>query len=238
MKLLGLSNAKTIKGEKTQGVLTGILYLVPAKLKDTLASYDHDFIVDEKTANKDLCPSRSEGCTSACLFTAGRGRMTPVLKARTKKTLMFHQEREKFLTILKDDIGKLQRKAQRAGLIPAVRLNGTSDIKWHKIAPSLFTDFPEVRFYDYTKHPVSTWPSIANYDITFSRSEVNDFHVLEALKAGKRAAIVFDKVPDTYKGFAVIDGDEDDVRFNDPQGVIIGLKAKGLARKDTSGFVV
>jgi hypothetical protein len=36
----------------------------------------------------------------------------------------------------------------------------------------------------------------------------------------------------------VIDGDANDLRFLDPTGVIVGLKAKGAAKKDTSGFVV
>jgi hypothetical protein len=36
----------------------------------------------------------------------------------------------------------------------------------------------------------------------------------------------------------VFDGDDTDLRFLDPTGVIVGLKAKGRARKDTSGFVI
>ena len=36
----------------------------------------------------------------------------------------------------------------------------------------------------------------------------------------------------------VINGDKTDMRFKDPVGVIVGLKAKGKARKDTSGFVI
>jgi hypothetical protein len=35
----------------------------------------------------------------------------------------------------------------------------------------------------------------------------------------------------------VFNGDESDLRFLDPQGVIVGLYAKGKAKKDTSGFV-
>ena len=41
--------------------------------------------------------------------------------------------------------------------------------------------------------------------------------------------------PVTYK---VVDGDQDDLRFFDEKNVIVGLKAKGEARKDTSGFVI
>jgi hypothetical protein len=51
-------------------------------------------------------------------------------------------------------------------------------------------------------------------------------------------ATVFDQVPATYKGRPVIDADETDLRFLDPKGVIAGLKAKGRAKKDYSGFVI
>jgi hypothetical protein len=39
------------------------------------------------------------------------------------------------------------------------------------------------------------------------------------------------------KSFPVINGDETDLRFLDAKGVIVGLRAKGKARKDTTGFV-
>jgi hypothetical protein len=38
-------------------------------------------------------------------------------------------------------------------------------------------------------------------------------------------------------GMSVVDGDADDLRFLDGRGVVVGLKAKGPAKKDTSGFV-
>jgi len=44
-------------------------------------------------------------------------------------------------------------------------------------------------------------------------------------------------MPETYNGLPVFNGDESDLRFLDPQGVIVGLYAKGKAKKDTSGFV-
>ena len=50
-------------------------------------------------------------------------------------------------------------------------------------------------------------------------------------------AVVFHDVPDHYHGVIVIDGDNHDMRFLAPTGVIVGLKAKGPAKKDTSGFV-
>jgi len=50
-------------------------------------------------------------------------------------------------------------------------------------------------------------------------------------------AVVFDRLPEEYMGKPVFNADDTDLRFLDPKGVILGLKAKGRAKKDTSGFV-
>jgi hypothetical protein len=55
---------------------------------------------------------------------------------------------------------------------------------------------------------------------------------------GGNVAVVFDKLPSTWKGYPVINGDESDLRFLDPKNVIVGLKAKGKGKKDASGFVI
>ena len=46
------------------------------------------------------------------------------------------------------------------------------------------------------------------------------------------------ELPKTWKGRKVIDSDLHDLRLLDKKGVICGLRAKGKARKDKSGFVV
>ena len=43
---------------------------------------------------------------------------------------------------------------------------------------------------------------------------------------------------DTFEGLPVVSGDKDDLRFQDPPRHVVGLTAKGQAKKDTSGFVV
>jgi len=56
--------------------------------------------------------------------------------------------------------------------------------------------------------------------------------VAEALLQGMNVTVVYDRIPEgTYSA------DEDDLRFLDGQVGIIGLKAKGRAKKDTTGFV-
>src|SRR5262249_25256337 len=138
------------------------------------------------------------------------------------------------------------------GLTPVVRLNGTSDLPWHMLrlndGRTVMETFPDIQFYDYTKHPQRAalgakggLPS--NYAVTFSRSEENGADVDRVLAAGANTAVVFttrkgQALPDTYRGVRVVDGDHDDLRFLDPHNVVVGLRAKGKARRDTSGFVV
>jgi hypothetical protein len=225
MKLLTTQNYKTTKGEKL-GIMTGILYLAPAKI-----------------SGYEVCPRRSEGCTKSCLYSAGRGAFNTVQKSRVAKTKMFFEQRDAFMNQLRKDIKSLVNKANKQNMIPAIRLNGTSDIEWTRLG--VVEEFPDVQFYDYTKvlnRVTKERPS--NYHITFSKNESNDVECLAAIKAGVNVAVVFDTkkgedLPDTWNGAPVYDGDDTDVRFLDPKGgYVIGLRAKGKARKDQTGFVV
>lgn len=225
MKLLTTQNYKTTKGEKL-GVLTGILYLAPAKI-----------------SGYEVCPKRSAGCTEACLYTAGMGAFSTVQLARINKTKMFFEDRDTFMDQLRRDIKALVKKAEKLNMTPAIRLNGTSDIEWTRF--TLMNEFPNVQFYDYTKvlnRLTKDLPS--NYHLTFSQNEVNAFEVVTALNSGFNAAVVFgvkrgEEMIKEWNGFPVYDGDDTDLRFMDPKGgYVIGLRAKGKARKDTSGFVI
>lgn len=217
------NNAKTYKGQK-QGYLTGILYLAPAN-----------------ESGYETCPGRSKGCTASCLFTAGRGVFENVKAGRIAKTKRFFEDREYFMYDLAEAIDTLVRRAETKGLTPCVRLNGTSDIDWERVpfgeCENIMEAYPDVQFYDYTKR-LDRGPLPDNYHLTFSRSESNGHKVSEAFAAGMNVAIVFEEVPTTYQGVPVISGDDDDLRFLDPECVVVGLKAKGKARQDDSGFVV
>jgi hypothetical protein len=228
-KLLGINtNYKTIKSEKV-GVLTGIIYMSPYNL-----------------SGKNVCPGASAGCAAACLNTAGRGAMNVVQAARLKKTQRFFQDRQQFLWDLVNEISALRRKAKAKGMKAAVRLNGTSDLPYERYkirdtGKNIMQLFPDVQFYDYTKleNRIVGQQLPANYHLTFSRAEDND-HKLDAVLEHTSAAVVFSgELPETWRGYPVIDGDEHDARFTDAgAGVIIGLTAKGKARHDASGFVV
>ena len=227
--LLSIGNdAKTVKGEK-QGYLTGILYLAPA---------------NESGVN--VCPFSSPACRHDCLYTAGMGSFENVKAARIAKTRFFHRDRAAFLEQLGIEIVKLQAKAGRAKMTPCVRLNGTSDIEFHKLAGGeLMARHSDVQFYDYTPNHVRyiAWMEgklPPNYHLTFSRKEDNEPVAKSIASSGGNVAVVFaDKAfPETYFGRPVVNGDDSDLRFLDPKGVIVALSAKGKAKKDASGFVV
>lgn len=228
--LLSISaDSKTIKGEKI-GYLTGILYLAPA----TVTKYN-------------TCSmAKLAQCDKACLYSAGRGAFSNVQQSRIDKTLYFFEAREQFMLQLAANIVVLIKKAEKLGLKPLVRLNGTSDIRWESIPfeyhANIMEAFPNVQFYDYTKD-ANRKDIPANYDLTFSYSGVDSFapYVKKAQSKGMRMAVVFRKestIPVFFKGIKVVSGDNSDVRHLDDQGVIVGLYAKGAAKHDTSGFVV
>lgn len=229
-RLLTVENAKTSKGESL-GYITGILYLAPA---DESVEY----------GGKNLCPFASRGCAAACLFSAGRGRFEKVRKARIAKTLHYVHNNEEFMNNLRNSIKRIVRLAKRSNAKPCIRLNGTSDILWERTG--IMAEFPDVQFYDYTKSPKRAFDYDrgllpANYHLTFSRSEENGDVVAEVIADTQtNVAVVFatKNLPETYMGLKVIHGANHDLRFLDEKGVIVGLKAKGKAKKDTSGFVV
>jgi len=225
-KLLSTANPKIQKGT-AKGYLSFILHLAPSDL-----------------SGRNTCPKATPGCTAACLNTAGRGGMfkrgettNVIQRARIRKTEYFFNDRAAFMDDLVTDIMKAVNYARRKGLKPVFRLNGTSDLSWEKYptrygAKNIFDQFPTLQFYDYTKVLGRKVKDIPNYHLTFSAADGNDSDVAEALLQGMSVATVFDKIP-----AGVYSADEDDLRFLDPRGIVLGLKAKGRAKKDTSGFV-
>lgn len=209
------ADAKTVKGEK-QGYLTAIFYGAPHTLGGGVT----------------LCPFSTKGCRYACLYTAGHGATNFVQQRRLAKTEFYLNEPDEFMSQLEDEITKFVKQAERKNMIPAVRLNGTTDIKWEETG--ILQKFPNLQFYDYTKYPASLRKAIpSNYHITYSYSESPKAvqRSIEWMGRGANTAVVFSGgLPFTFQGRLVIDGDLSDLRFTDPQGVIVGLKTKGKAR--------
>jgi hypothetical protein len=239
MKLLSVGNPKVLKGIK-QGYNTYILHLAPANL-----------------SGYETCPKRTTGCTAACLNTAGRGGMfkkgettNNIQKARIRKAKMFFENRAEFMADLVKDIELAIKQSEKKGLIPVFRLNGTSDLSFEKyevirngvLYRNIFSAFADNIFYDYTKILGRKIANIPNYSLTFSAADGNDNDVAKAITQGYNIATVFGikktlPMPDSYLGLPVFNGDESDLRFLDPKQVIVGLYAKGKAKKDETGFV-
>lgn len=229
--LLGVgNNAKTIKGDGSE-YMTSIKYMKPFKT-----------VYQGKVHN--LCAMADKAkCWKPCLYEAGRGQMNVVQRGRERKTMFYLSDRIGFMDALIKDITVFSRRCTNKAIQPCVRLNGTSDIQYEKTG--IMEQFPEVQFYDYTKIVKRAYAKLpANYHLTLSYSEADPEYAEQVLQAvrdtGVNAAVVFrHKLPKTFKGLRVINGDKDDLRFLDPKGVVVGLIAKGKkAKADTSGFVI
>ncbi len=189
MKLLTDKNAKIDKSNKSgQGYLSVLMHLAPYTL-----------------SGHNVCPQASAGCAAACLNTAGRGAYQNVQDARIKRTKLFFDDRAAFMAQLKDELDAFVRKCNKLNLKPAVRLNGTSDLKWEELEKGLFAQYPMIQFYDYTKITKrmlrfcdGKLPN--NYHLTFSRSESNDKAVKDVIDAGGNVAVVFhNELPRKWK---------------------------------------
>ena len=225
-KLLSVSNdAKTIKGEK-YGYRTHVLYFAAAD-----------------TSGHEVCHWRNAECTKVCLDTAGRGNMLSVKTARIKKTRRYFADKKKFISDLKEEIETTAASATRAGYIPVYRLDGTSDLG---LAQRIAPEFPTLQFYDYTNN--FKRKPLANWDITYSYDGFNWDKCEEKLSGldytknvgpMSRIAMVFrDSLPQTYRGWPVVDGDQSDLRFLDKKSVIVGLKIKGGKKRIAPNFFV
>lgn len=239
-RLLTHTNPKLAKGEK-RGYRSAVLHLAP----HTLSGFN-------------VCPAATAGCSAACLNTAGRGGIglqrngtNTIQEARKRRTLEFFGDRPAFMGRLTHELELFFEQCRRDGFKPAVRLNGTSDIRWETVpvdgAPHVMGLFPHVPFYDYTKL-ANRRGLPANYHLTYSLAEgpVSWKGHLAALENGMNVAVVLSgcgesrfprPFPAKWNGRRLIDGDTSDLRFLDPRGVYVGLRAKGRAKTDTTGFV-
>lgn len=254
------ANPKTVKGQK-RGYMTAILYLAPAE-----------------SAGFNVCPmAKLAGCIAGCLNTAGHGGMhkttfapygvelpeNNVQRARIARTRFYVEHRAAFFLQLEREIIRFVKRAEKKGLTPCIRLNGTSDILWEKERAefgahlertdcTIFERFEEIQFYDYTKIAKRferTMP--ANYYLCLSYSEASTVYALRCMDAAKKygaSLVVVARDEETKRDVMIdfanqldvdcVDGDEHDLRFTDTPGAVVVLKAKGSARKDTSGFVI
>ena len=230
--LLTVANPKTLKSLKG-GYYTAIQHFAPSKL-----------------SGHNVCEYATGECIRFCLNKAGRAGILPhgsttnhIQEARKARTRFFFENPFGYHEQLMKECQAHVRRSKRLGLLPAFRLNGTSDISWEQQNPGLFWRLSDCQFYDYTKnlerhHRFLRGWGVRNYHLTFSRSEKNHDECLEILRLGGTVAAVFDSVPDSFCGYPVLDGDSSDLRFLDSPGHWIGLKAKGKLARESSPFKV
>ncbi|GAB3975652.1 hypothetical protein GCM10028806_33690 [Spirosoma terrae] len=198
----------------------------------------------QNSKGTNLCPGSTPGCQTGCLSTAGHGRMPSVVQTRLLNTEVFIHHRKFFLNRLLDELRALNIQAILENTQYAIRLNGTSDLEWVRLIQTMtgenILDFSNLIYYDYTK--IENWVHKyfgTKYHLTFSRSETNWDQCKKLLDSGLNVAVVFHPyIPYQYGGYPVISGEENDMRFTDPKGVVVGLLAKGKAKQDKRGFVV
>lgn len=242
-RLLSVDSAKAEKAIE-YGYLNGIHYMAPGDL-----------------SGHEMCVGKTRECFKICLgWQSGQAGMVkdqqhgtnPVRASRIAKAQMFMAERETYMRHLQKQIARLVAKAEKALLIPCVRLNGSTDIAFERMAYmgedgrriTLLERFPDVQFVDYTKiaSRMNSPRRPANLSLTFSRAENNDMECLRMLAEYHNVAIVFAHglpVSRKWHGYRVIDGDRHDLRHLDPKGVVVGLSPKGrMAKADMSGFVL
>jgi hypothetical protein len=210
------------------------------------------YFAPAKMSGYEVCPKRTEECTLLCLNESGHNRMdirkNNINKSRIKKTQLFFEEREFLVRWIIDEIKSAKSKAEKLGYQFSVRLNNTSDISPEMfyindngIKKNLLQIFSDVQFYDYSKvaNRITLVKKYKNYDITFSYSGHNMTECVNMLSNKVRVAMVFNKVPQKYMNFKVVDGDKYDMRYRDKKNVIIGLKFKKVRNKLTENkFVI
>ena len=226
-----VSNTKTLKGE-AQGYHTIILHFLPA---------------DQAIQGRTVCACSTEQCRELCLVTSGHGTVPAVHEARLRRTLEYWNDPVAYAKKLAQEVDYWDMHAQKKGMKLAVRICGTADLP--SLARRVQALAPGALYYDYTKIlkaiPLGNKGPV---HYTFSRSERNDAECIAALDYGCNVAVVFatkkdQELPKKYRlggvlPVDVIDGDANDLRFLDPKGVIVGLRAKGRARRHQGGFVV
>ena len=196
------------------------------------------------SALANVCNHSTPGCRESCVAYSGNGNYPLVQRARDCRTAFAAGSPEMFGTLVDAEIGMASHKHHPTPV--HVRLNQFSDIRWERHFPWMF-EHTTVQFYDYTKWPVHMRANVPdNYHLTFSYSGERPRRVY---LQGTNVAVVFDTkrgdplpsewvLPTEVVPRKVVDGDVDDNRYDDEAGVIVGLRAKGKAQRDTTGFVV
>ena len=197
-----------------------------------------------------VCPEAGY-CSAVCnLWFSGRTVTSTVRNAMLNRTSLLFNDRDAFMHQLDKETAKHIRKANKLGVLPAVRPNIASDLDWSDYARAN----PELTLYDYTKVKSrlakvksGQWPT--NYQLTYSINERSHWRTITSyLESGHNCSIVFDTeynpqshkigtLPNRWtiggKAWQVVDGDKHDIRIAklDGRGKLIGLRFKGSRKR-------
>jgi hypothetical protein len=233
--------------------LTGLSYLggvsTSAKIMHS-QEYSHQYtyaiyLSPACTSGYNVCSHATKECKLGCLNTSGRAGIEEfsglrrIADARIKKTKLFYEQPEFFISWMIAEIKAYQKKAIKDNYFFSVRLNATSDIDWQNVkinGQTIFEIFPEVSFYDYTKNVNKFLNKASNYHLTYSFTGRNEEQSKVLLSQGFNVATVFNvhketELPKTFMGYPVINGDLTDYRIDDAKGIIVGLKWKRIANR-------
>ena len=206
-------------------------------------------------SGKQLCAFSTKGCRSVCLADSGHGSMTSVTDVRLARTLFLQEHTGAFLRLLCEAVGRHAKNCARVGAEACVRLNVLSDIPWEYICPWLFTMYPDVQFYDYTKVHVRLGHTPSNYHLTLSYTGYNGVECAQWLGQGGNVAAVCDiksrgvgktaTLPSAVRldgmMWAACDGDVHDIRPYDGVGKVALLRYKpsaGATMSDAGRFLL
>jgi hypothetical protein len=197
-------------------------------------------LLPHRLGGPNVCAWSTPQCRKLCLNTAGRGSSTVVHNGRHARTQLLFTETSAFATLLRREVFRLPKGA-------ALRMNTFSDVPWESVWPEFFSDLastrPDMQVYDYTKAPIGSRQPPSNYHLTFSASEKwSESEIADAVNDGHNVTVVLnlrrsEGMPSSWKGLPVVDGDKNDARYDDPKGVVVGLRAKGRAFRSDSAFV-
>lgn len=253
----------TLKSAKERTALSYVVgYNASTKVeKGTKKSYDTAimYLAPAMNSGINMCPTATEGCKKACLFTAGRARtyftahkrpISDVNWARLRRTWLFKVNPSFYKKWMELDIQRAKGTSQRKGHTLTVRLNGTSDIKIG-VFGQILNKFSDIQFYDYTKvwSQLDNTEKFKNYAVAWSFANSNEFgnfaNTYKALELGYRASVCFDldsfggEFPKTFMGKEVVNGDETDLIFLTPENCILGLNfKKNGSDKTENRFIV
>jgi hypothetical protein len=230
-----------------------------AKTRKTQETAEQDLEIFTHTMSPGsarICPRATNGCRVGCVIRGGMSQAFPEIDAhRRLRNLAYQSDPEAYLRQLADQLVSIVSKTERQHIW---RGNTGSDIDIRtavKLANAALAarNLPKQLFYDYTKCPEYLQQRAGNHYLCFSRSEENEEQAIDLLRAGEIVAVVFHQIgdyaqhaayrqrlPDTWQGFPVFNGDASDIRIpglfdpprpQDGSGYVIGLRLKGTYRQ-------